>query len=254
MWIVPVDGSAPPRALTGGPYEATSATWSPDGTRIAFVSARHEDFDLDEENDLFVLEVDAPVGDDGELPEPTRLTSTDRSWSDPSWSPDGERIAALTYETQDAALFGDVAVLDAATGEHTVLTDDLDRTCAPFPGARPPIWAGDHLLFSVEDHGAVHVYEVPVAGGPPCGGGRRRSRHRAVRRGRRNDRLLGLDADAGGRGVRAELGRRRAGDQRRRRHVPRRGPRPAGRALPGAVRRRRAARSTPGSSPRRAST
>jgi len=168
VWIVAVDGSAPPRALTGGPYEATSATWSPDGTRIAFVSARHEDFDLDEENDLFVLEVDAPVGDDGELPEPTRLTSTDRSWSDPSWSPDGERIAALTYDTQDAALFGDVAVLDVATGAHTVLTDDLDRTCAPFPGARPPIWAGDRLLFSVEDHGAVHVYEVPVAGGAPA--------------------------------------------------------------------------------------
>ena len=50
------------------------------------------------------------MGDDGELPEPTRLTSTDRSWSDPSWSPDGDRIAALTYDTQDAALFGDVAV------------------------------------------------------------------------------------------------------------------------------------------------
>ena len=239
IWIVPVDGSAPPRALTGGPYEATSATWSPDGTRIAFVSARHEDFDLDEENDLFILEVDAPAGDDGELPEPTRLTSTDRSWSDPSWSPDGDRIAALTFDTQDAALFGDVAVVDVATGEHTILTEDLDRTCTPFPGARAPVWAGDDLLFSVEDHGAVHVYRVPVAGGTTevvVGGDRVIEQFDVV------DGTIACSASTPTR-VAEVFVRSADGDerrhQRRRRQLPRRRPGRAGRALRGAVRRRR---------------
>jgi dipeptidyl aminopeptidase/acylaminoacyl peptidase len=164
IFVVPVDGSAAPRAVTGGPYEASSATWSPDGTRLAFVSARHEDWDLGEENDLFVVDVDAPEVD-GEPAEPTRLTRTDRSWSHPSWSPAGDRIAALSYDCQDAGLFGRLTVVDAGSGEASVLTADLDRTCAPYPDARRPVWVGDDLLFSIEDHGAVHVRRVPSTGG-----------------------------------------------------------------------------------------
>jgi dipeptidyl aminopeptidase/acylaminoacyl peptidase len=167
IFVVPVDGSAKPRAITGGPYEASSPAWSPDGARLAFVSATHPDHDLGEEDDIFVADVDAPPSDDGEPAVPTRVTHTDRMWSQPSWSPDGDRIAAITSDTQDAQLFGDIAVVDVATGDHTILTADFDRNCAPYPGARPPIWRDSSLLFGVEDHGATHVYTVPVAGGRP---------------------------------------------------------------------------------------
>ena len=165
-------------SLTGGPYEATSATWSPDGTRIAFVSARHEDFDLDEENDLFVLEVDAPVGDDGELPEPTRLTSTDRSWSDPV-------VVARrrSHRRADLRHAGRRALRRRRGGRR-----GDRRAHRPHGGPRPHLRAVPRR--PPADLGrrrpAVHRrgprrrarVRVPVAGGPPDGGGRRRSRRR----------------------------------------------------------------------------
>ncbi len=59
---------------------------------------------------------------------------------------------------------GQVAVLDIATGKQRILTAALDRTCAPFPGARAPIWDGDHLLFATEDRGDVHVHRIAADG------------------------------------------------------------------------------------------
>jgi dipeptidyl aminopeptidase/acylaminoacyl peptidase len=44
------------------------------------------------------------------------------------------------------------------------LTAFLDRNCAPFPGARSPVWDGDHLIFAIEDAGNVHLYRVPADG------------------------------------------------------------------------------------------
>jgi hypothetical protein len=46
-----------------------------------------------------------------------------------------------------------------------VPTADVDRQCAPYPGARPPIWDGDALLFGVEDHGDTHVLRASADGG-----------------------------------------------------------------------------------------
>ena len=42
LWIVPADGSAPPRAFTSGPHD-TAPRWSPDGRRLAFLRADEKD-------------------------------------------------------------------------------------------------------------------------------------------------------------------------------------------------------------------
>ena len=42
IWIVPADGSAAPRPLTGGTRDV-SPRWSPDGRRLAFVRAAEKD-------------------------------------------------------------------------------------------------------------------------------------------------------------------------------------------------------------------
>src|SRR5512135_1762867 len=40
LWIVPTDGSAPPRRLTATKAGESGAAWSPDGSRLAFAARR----------------------------------------------------------------------------------------------------------------------------------------------------------------------------------------------------------------------
>src|SRR3954471_15308559 len=50
VWVVAADGSSPPRVLTPGEKRDGRPRWSPDGTRLAFVS--HRD---DKGSQLYVL-------------------------------------------------------------------------------------------------------------------------------------------------------------------------------------------------------
>jgi dipeptidyl aminopeptidase/acylaminoacyl peptidase len=162
LFVVAADGSEEPRQITFGDHEDHHPAWSPDGSRIAFSSARHADWDLDVKRDLYV--VDAGPGD---VPsEPERLTTTDGACDGPSWSPDGSRIAYRYYPGH----FNDprhvqVAVLDMASGRRRLLTEPLDRNCGPYPDLREPIWEGpDVVLFSLEDRGNTHLSRVRADG------------------------------------------------------------------------------------------
>src|ERR671932_2670618 len=54
LMLARADGSRPPRPLTSGRHRDTSPRWSPDGSRLAFVSDRAED----ERRQLFLLSMD----------------------------------------------------------------------------------------------------------------------------------------------------------------------------------------------------
>src|SRR5438270_728986 len=84
LFVVPADGSAAPRRITSGDHEDGWPAWSPDGTRIAFTSARQEDWDLTTVTDVYVVDADGG--------EPALVTGADGECSAPSWSPDGSRI------------------------------------------------------------------------------------------------------------------------------------------------------------------
>jgi len=157
VFVVPVHGSEEPKQLTEGDFEDSSPSWSPDGERLAFVSARSEFWDLELASDVFV--VDAGGG------EPKQLTESDGGCDGPVWSADGSQIAFLyTPGTLDWPHHGQVAIVSAEGGGHRLLTESLDRTCAPYPPIREPIWDGDRIIFGVEDSGNVHVYGVAADG------------------------------------------------------------------------------------------
>ncbi len=158
IFVVPADGSAPATQLTDGDFEDESPTWSPDSTQIAFASARDDDWDVRLAQQIWV--VGAAGG------EPRRLTPDADYHDTPSWSPDGSAIACTwSPGGWDQPTHSQIAVIEVATGQRRVLTQELDRQCGPFPAVREPVWDGDGLLFALEDHGNVHIRRVPAAGG-----------------------------------------------------------------------------------------
>jgi dipeptidyl aminopeptidase/acylaminoacyl peptidase len=158
VFVVPADGSASARAVTDGPFEASELAWSPDSALIAFVSGRHEAWDLDLAIDLWTVPADGTGA-------PEAVTGGGRDWSRPAWSPDGTALAAYLNPTPlESPRHRQVAVIDLASGKDQVLTASLDRNCQALGSAIGPIWVGGRLLFGVDDSGNVPLYLVPADG------------------------------------------------------------------------------------------
>ena len=185
LFVVPADGSSEPVQLTDGDYEDHSPSWSPDGKTIAFVSARHPDWDLEMVNDVYL--VDAAGG------EPRRLTQGGGTVGSLSWAPDGSRLAVERY----AGVFDDpkhskIALVDVASGEFTVLTGGLDLNCTTYPGMREPLWDGGRAR--LRRGGPRPRARLPRRGrrlGRAAPRRRRRARRHRPRRGRRSARVHG---------------------------------------------------------------
>ncbi len=161
LYLFDPEAGAPVR-LTGGDYDDSAPAWSPDGTRIAFVSKRVPAPDLSTNNDLFL--VPATVPEDG-VHEPRRLTSTPGGDSAPAWSPDGSRLVHTTSTHPETIYYETphLAVTTVADGDTRLLTEAVDRW------VYEPRFAadGESLLFLLEDEGEQHLARVPLAGGPP---------------------------------------------------------------------------------------
>ncbi|MFC7496291.1 MULTISPECIES: hypothetical protein [unclassified Nocardioides] len=128
VWVSEPDGSRPRDVTPRGFASASEATWSPDGSRIAFVVATGDpDAELVEawNEDIHVMDADGS--------NPRRVTTTPGNdhWP-PSWSPDGRR---LVYSADGLGATGEVAAVDLESLEVSLLTDDDDHDL--FPAWRP---------------------------------------------------------------------------------------------------------------------
>jgi dipeptidyl aminopeptidase/acylaminoacyl peptidase len=77
------DGAEPVQ-ITRGDFDHGGPVWSPDGRSVAFVSARHDGRDGDENADIFIAPAD---GGDAR-----QVTRSDLTVARPAFSPDGERL------------------------------------------------------------------------------------------------------------------------------------------------------------------
>jgi dipeptidyl aminopeptidase/acylaminoacyl peptidase len=107
--------------LTSGAHDEILPAWSPDGSRIAFVSKRGGDPDRSFDFDLYVIDAKAGARE-------RQLTDfpgadLDPEWeSYPAWSPDGSRIAYLRADEDKWLYYAmwQLAVVDVATGKSSV--------------------------------------------------------------------------------------------------------------------------------------
>ncbi len=78
IWITSTCGTTKPRPFTSGPKMDNSPRWSPDGTKLAFVSDRGGD------RQIWIMPTTGG--------EAYQLTKMRRGASNPVWSPDGTKI------------------------------------------------------------------------------------------------------------------------------------------------------------------
>jgi len=143
--------------LTDGKYYESSPSWSPDGTKITFVSNRTDDPERNDNKSIYVI--DAKKG--SAIKELTTWKGTENQ---PRWSKDGKKIAFLrstqdmTYINYDQDI---LAVMNADGSDVKLLTKELDRPVTNFR------WGKDDktIGFTVEDDRQTYISEVEVGSG-----------------------------------------------------------------------------------------
>ena len=149
--------------ITSGDYDDYGATWSPDGSKIAFVSNRTAEPDASSNTDIWLVDPGTPY----DQQEPVRVTTNPGTDGSPIWHPDGERIGYLmTYSDRtdipDSYLQTKVAIIRIGEDEPVLLTTEaLDRK-AYGPAFSPD---GSHIYVMLEDDGQVQLASVSVDDG-----------------------------------------------------------------------------------------
>jgi dipeptidyl aminopeptidase/acylaminoacyl peptidase len=148
IWVVDATSGDAKQITEGDNWNDSDPQWSPDGTKLAFVSNRTgKEFDEDRNTDVWVINASG-----GQL---TKISDHEESDNQPRWSPDGKWIAFTgeIHERDHPKIF-----IAPATGgsPSTLAADGLDL----IPGALE--WAADGkaLYFETGVKGENHLFRV----------------------------------------------------------------------------------------------
>lgn len=165
IMIASMDGSGKPQPIVRDLGRPGSLAWSPDGSRLAFVSNR---------GDHGIV----GVYDFGRRSLSWLAPSIDRDAS-PVWSPDGSRIAFIRippgapgpFTSERTAAPWSIWIADVSTGKGHELWRASAGAGSRFyslEGNSAFAWgADDRIVFPWEKTGWVHIYSIPASGGTP---------------------------------------------------------------------------------------
>ena len=166
LFLVPADGSAPPRDVTPGradvpPFSLggpTDYAFSPDSRELAFVRKTDKVEAISTNSDLFLLDLADPKA------EARKVTTNPAADGGPAYSPDGRFIA---YRAQHRPGFEadrwQLMLYDRKAGEHRSTTVGWDRSPDSYA------WAPDSrsIYLTAENEGRSDIFRLDLAGGDP---------------------------------------------------------------------------------------
>ncbi|HLR06500.1 MAG TPA: DPP IV N-terminal domain-containing protein, partial [Pyrinomonadaceae bacterium] len=152
LWVVDVKSGSAKQITEGNDWNDSDPQWSPDGTRIAFVSNRTgKEYEENRNTDVWIIGADGS----GML---TKISDHDEADNQPRWSPDGKWIA-FTGEVHDRD--HPKIWLAPATGgaPSTLAANGLDL----IPGGLEWSDDGKSLYFETGVKGENHLFRVDLA-------------------------------------------------------------------------------------------
>ncbi len=147
--------------LTTSKWDESSPSWSPDGSKIAFMSNHGDDPDREPSAQLFVADAKPGVTE-----KPLTSANSRGGRSRPEWSADGKWLAILEGDEKRYGAYSmDHLTLVAADGASTPTrfkaTEDLDRGVSS-PKFTPD---GKSITFTVTDDRSVYPAQANLSGG-----------------------------------------------------------------------------------------